>query len=108
MFTDPSENESGVAFNVAIIYVFPTDWPADVNRQYAAVEGANPQSELRFEGGYRGNGITLRVGVPPDAGLSTESPSSCLIVRLNVGIMYSGIMLFKIGTSGVSLQKSRS
>lgn len=103
LFVDPSENESGVVFNVAIIYVLPIDSPADVNVQYAAVKGADPSSpELEFEGGYgyRGNGTTLRIGALLGVGVSIKSPSSCLIGRLNVGMMYSGIMLFGIETSG--------
>jgi hypothetical protein len=92
---DPSENESGVAFSVAIIYVLPIDSPADVNVQYAAVRGADPFGpEPGFKRGYCGNGITFRIGVIPGVRVPTKSSSSCLIGRLNVGMIYSGIMLF--------------
>ena len=94
LFMDPSENESGVAFNVAIIYVLSIDSPADVNVQYVAVRGTDSfGSELGFERGYRGNGITFLIGMIP--GVPTKSSSSCLIGCLNVGMIHSGIMLFK-------------
>jgi len=94
LFVDPSENESGVAFNVAMIYVLQTDSPEDVNVQYAVVKGADsPGTELGFERGYRGNGVTFRIGGIPGIKVSVKSSSSCFIGRLNVGTIYSGIML---------------
>ena len=97
-FVDPSENESGVAFSVAMIYVLPIDSPADVNVQYAAVKGADSFGvELGFKRGYRGNGITFCIGGIP--GARTISSSSCLIGCLNVGMTYSGIMLFPMEMS---------
>ena len=103
MFADPSENESGVAFNVAMIYVLPTDSPADVNVQYAAVKGADSFApELGVERGYRGNGITFRIGAIP--GVPTKLSRSRLIGHLDVGMTYSGIMLFSIQMSGTQLQ----
>lgn len=105
---DPSEKESGVAFNVAMMYVLPADSPADVNVQHEAVKGADSfNSEPGFKRGYRGNGTTFRIGAPPGVWVSIKSPSSCLIGRVNVGMIYPGIMLFGIETSGVRFQRER-
>ena len=98
-FVDPSENESGVAFSVAMIYVLPIDSPVDVNVQHAAVKGTDSfGAELGFNRGYRGNGITFCIGGSP-AGVRTISSNSCLIGCLNVGMTYSGIMLFPMEVS---------
>ena len=88
-----SGNGPGVAFNVAMGCVLPVDSPADASVQYAAVEGTGSFGpEPGTERGYRGNGITFRIGATP--GVLIKSSSNSLIDRLKVGITQSGIMLF--------------